>query len=248
MKKIFAIVLAMSLAALLSAQDFTFGIGARGSFGFGSGSMLTGNIWDDASVQPLKSHIAGGALVGRINFDYGWGLFVQPEIGFYHNQVAWKVEDSEILFSGKYDYEFEGTYSYSSIDVPIIIGDDIEVGLSMLISPYIGINLSFPVGSINASFDSGTMTHNTNGVSVTESYKPDSSASMDGKFGVIPGVLMGCSVGYEFDSHNALMGDLRFLTDFTQIKGEYKIGGSTEEIKVLTRRGLSLGISYIYLF
>ena len=44
MKKIFSGLLALSLAALLSAQDVTFGVGARGSFGLGFGSMLTGNI------------------------------------------------------------------------------------------------------------------------------------------------------------------------------------------------------------
>ncbi len=248
MKKLLAVLLACGMAAMLSAQDVTFGIGARGSFGFGLGSMLTGDVWDSASVQPLKSYIAGGSLVGRINFEYTSGLFVQPEIGFYHNQVAWKVEDSKSLLSGRYEYEFDGAYSYNSLDVPVILGYDWEVGIGMVISPYIGINLCFPVGGINSSFSSGTVTITEGGVSVTESYKPDSSASMDGKFGVIPGVLMGLGVGYEFDSHNMLMGDLRFLTDFTQIKGEYKLGGSTEEISVLTRRGLSLGVSYIYFF
>lgn len=248
MKKMLAGLLALGLAALLSAQELTFGIGARGSFGFGLGSTLPSDVYSSASVQPFKSFLAGGALVGRLGFTSVPGFFIQPEIGFSHNQVGWKVEDSTSLFGMSYEYDFEGNYGYNSIDIPIIVGYDLEVGIGMVVSTCLGLNLSIPVGSINSTSASGSVTVTYNGVSTSESYKPDSSASIDLKPGVIPGVVLGLGFGYDFDSHNRIMGDLRYLSDFVPLKGEYKIGGKTEDADILVRRGLSLGVSYIYRF
>lgn len=265
MKKIIALLAAVGTAGMLSAQ-VTFGIGARGTFGFGLGSTLDEDMQlsshTEYTTQPFKSFLAGGALVGRIGFASVPGLFIQPEIGFSHNQLSYKAEysdtDTETYLGHTIkvvtEYDYEGSIGYNSIDIPIIIGYDVEVGKGLVISPFGGFNLSIPVGSFSSSETkpSGTVIGYLDGQEYArERYVDDDdggSSSMDVKTSITPGVLFGVGVGYKFDDHNMIMGDLRYLLDFTPVKGDVNFFGAHLDWDIFTRRGLSIGVNYVYFF
>ncbi len=258
MKKIIALVAALGTAGMLSAQ-VTFGIGARGTFGFGLGSTLAADYNEDSSVQPFRSFLAGGALVGRLGFESVPGLFIQPEIGFTHTQIGYKVESSDTdTYSGytvTAEYEYEAGIGYNAIDIPIIIGYDVEFGNGMMVSPFAGFNLSIPVGSIGTSGGSSytvtTTTKYADGrttMSKATHKDDDGSYSIDTKTTVVPGVLLGVGVGYKFDEHNMIMGDLRYLLDFTPVQAHFEFLGATLDWDIATRRGLTLGVNYVYFF
>ncbi len=286
MKKLFASLLAIGAAGLLSAQEIHFGIGARGQFGFGLGSSSNvaesyatskhdamvdayrdyyrsegrdwnsshwdyEDIYDDRklSVKPFESIFAGGALIGRVSFDSIPGLYLQPEIGYSHNQVkytySWEGEhkesDSYGIGSNKYyttntyNYEAEGDgkMNYSSIDIPIIVGYEFELGHGMFAGPYGGLSLSIPVGKLSwnrgaetEKYSYACKTTDNDGdtilsLSDSETTKGNSS-TLSGKIknGVIPGIVLGGSFGYKFDQHNMIIGDLRYQLDFIPVKAE----------------------------
>lgn len=206
------------------------------------------DIYDDRklSVKSFESILAGGALIGRISFDSVPGLYLQPEIGYSHNQVKYKYswEGSETLgtvtIGGKsytprleYEAEGDGSMSYSSIDIPIIVGYDFELGHGLYLGPYGGISLSIPVGNLSWSRGAATTTTRTTAPDIdvstlevtmktdTEKTKGNSSA-LSGKIknGVIPGIVLGASFGYKFDQHNMILTDLRYQLDFVPVKAE----------------------------
>lgn len=280
MKKLLASFLALVTAGLLSAQEITFGVGARGFFGFGLGSSTNvaesydasvydakwdakvdywsskgwtlnnhkdyGDTvdWDDQklSVKPFESILAGGAIIGRIAFDSVPGLYIQPEIGFSHNQVKYKYSweydktdkvDSKSRTEG--ECEGSGSMSYNAIDIPIIAGYDVDLGHGMVVSPYGGLNLSIPIGKLSWSDDAATVKtssyydgklvdYSIIGLSNPLVVKTNSS-SIEGKIknGVIPGLILGTGFGYKFDDHNMIMGDLRYLLDFIPVKAEAEL-------------------------
>lgn len=211
--------------------------------------------WDDTnlSVKPFQSFLAGGALVGRISFDSVPGLYIQPEIGFSHNQVkytySWEYSKDKRTTTYKYHYDYEaegdGSMSYSSIDIPILAGYDVELGHGMVVSPYGGLNLSIPIGKVSwtdgASTQTRTGTYNYLDASgnVTGSRSADqinqttktNSSSIDSKItnGVIPGLILGTGFGYKFDDHNMIFGDLRYLLDFIAVKGETDLKEATRK-------------------
>jgi hypothetical protein len=261
MKKIIALLAAVGTAGMLSAQ-VTFGIGARGTFGFGLGATLSGDYLDDdetTSVQPFKSFLAGGALVGRLGFDAVPGLFIQPEIGFTHTQISYKTEADYTTTHSSYkkttEYEYESSFGFNAIDIPIIVGYDVSLNSGVVISPFAGLNLSIPVGSISESGGgSYTVTETrkyNDGRTTTEKYThkgSDGDYSIDTKTTLVPGVLFGVGVGYKFDDHNMLMGDLRYLLDFTPVQAEFNFLGASFDWDVATRRGLQIGVNYVYFF
>lgn len=147
-------------------QDYLRSINAKwDSKDFDQGEDIYENR--NLSVKSFESILAGGALIGRISFDSVPGLYLQPEIGYSHNQVKYKYSwegskdksDSYSVGTGKYswkkhyDYEAEGdgSMSYSSIDIPIIVGYDFDLSHGLFLGPYGGLSLSIPVGSLSWS-------------------------------------------------------------------------------------------------
>ena len=205
------------------------------------------------SVKSFESILAGGAHIGRISFDSVPGLYLQPEIGYSHNQVKYKYSwegskdksGSYSVGTGKYswknhhDYEAEGdgSMSYSSIDIPIIVGYDFELGHGLYLGPYGGISLSIPVGSLSWSRGAQTsstaytytetLTDGDGNVTDTDTTSDKNtvkgnSTALSGKIknGVIPGIVLGASFGYKFDQHNMILTDLRYQLDFVPVKAE----------------------------
>ena len=271
MKKIIAFLVMLGTAGILSAQ-VRFGIGARGLLGIGlgtttdaSGSYAAGLADSDtpdysSSVTPFNSLLSGGAVFGRLSLDALPGLYIQPEVGIFHTQVKYNSKGDFSYTAGSYsygiEYEGSGTLYYSSIDIPLIAGYDIKLGQSMMVSPYAGLNLSIPIGKLSWTQMEGeartSVTHDGN-KATTKDKIPADSDSYDIKNGIIPGAVLGAGVGYKFDSHNMLMGDIRYLLDFTAVKcgGAFKdASGKSHDLEfdALTRRGLTLGVSYVYFF
>lgn len=252
--------------------------------------------WDDMNlkVKPFSSIVAGGALVGRLSFDAVPGLYIQPEVGFYHNQAkytySWEYSKTKTKdYGGGYTYrrdssaeeEGGGSFSYNSIDIPIIVGYDVDLGSGLVLSPYAGLNLSIPIGKLSWSRDAYTYKHSStttnylNG-NVTSTYHDDDtikffSSSIDGtiKNGVIPGIVLGTGFGYKIDKHSMIMGDLRYLLDFTAVRAETDLKDSSKatakewgvswnwdaeddkwnesfNFDALTRRALTIGVTYVY--
>lgn len=245
--------------------------------------------YDDTnlSVKPFESFVAGGALIGRIGIDSVPGLYFQPEIGFSHNQVKYKYhwEGSGIHTSygnGHYTYDYEaegdGSFGYNSLEIPVLVGYDIELGHGFVISPYGGLNLSIPVGKLSWSQGAQTNTDREYTDGVLDYGYPkknkDNSTSIEAsiKNGVIPGLVLGTGAGYKFDDHNMIMGDIRYIMDFTAVRGETDIHDARKALAkkngdaftwgeddkkwydksfrwdAMTRRALSIGISYMYFF
>ena len=243
---------------------------------------------ENLNVKPFESFVAGGSIFGRICLEAVPGLYFQPEIGFYHNQVKYKYhwEGSGIhsysFGNTRYTYDYEaegdGSFGYSSLDIPILVGYDLELGHGFVISPYGGLNLSIPLGKLSWSMGAQTDTDReyTNGLldyGYPKSSK-DNSTSIEAsiKNGVIPGLILGTGAGYKFDDHNMVMADLRYIMDFTAIRGEtdihdaqkasakksgYPFNWDEDDRKwydksfrwdAMTRRALSIGISYMYFF
>lgn len=326
MKRLFASLLALGTAGLLSAQ-VNFAIGARGTFGFGLGSTAnprenyasslhdaeyecrldrarfygraidpdTGwkTVYDNTNfnVKPFESFVAGGAIFGRICLEAVPGLYFQPELGFYHNQVKYKYHWEGSGISASYSYgntrytdtydreaEGDGSFSYNSLDIPILVGYDLELGHGFVISPYGGLNLSIPIGKLSWSMGSETVTSRdyTNGV-LDYGYPKSSKYSSAGieasiKNGVIPGLILGTGAGYKFDDHNMVMADLRYIMDFTAVRGETDIHDAWKASAkkngtvfnwdeddrkwydksfrwdAMTRRALTIGINYMFFF
>ncbi|MBP5157008.1 MAG: hypothetical protein ILP18_03945 [Treponema sp.] len=262
MKRIITFLAALEAAGILSAQ-VRFGIGARGLLGIGLGTTTdisnsyTAGLSNDASpdytssVTPFNSLMSGGAVFGRISFDAVPGLYLQVEAGIFHTQVKYKSEGdfSYTLGSYSYDIEYEasGNIYYSSIDIPLIAGYDIAIGESMFLSPYAGFNMSIPLGKLSWTQLEGetktSVSYDGNKKAAKEKI-PGDSDSYGIKNGLIPGVVLGAGFGYKFDSHNTIIGDLRYLMDFTAVKCEAR----HFDFDVLTRRGLTLGVSYVYFF
>ncbi|MBQ3801564.1 MAG: hypothetical protein II837_14875 [Treponema sp.] len=205
------------------------------------------DYYDDRklSVKPFESILAGGALIGRISFDSVPGLYLQPEIGYSHNQVKYKYswEGSETIdaftWNGKsytskdeYEAEGDGSMSYSSIDIPIIVGYDFELGHGMFVGPYGGLSLSIPVGSLSWNRGAQTTTVRSTfpeidsnlevSMKTSTTTKKGNSTTLSGKIknGVIPGLVLGGSFGYKFDQHNMILTDLRYQLDFVPVKAE----------------------------
>ncbi|MBP5464565.1 MAG: hypothetical protein J6Y13_05270 [Treponema sp.] len=246
---------------------------------------------ENLNVKPFESFVAGGSIFGRIGFDSVPGLYIQPELGFYHNQVKYKYHWEGSGVSGSYSYgnyhhtytydveaEGDGSFSYSSLDIPLLVGYDLELGHGFVISPYGGLNLSIPLGKLSWSMGAQENIVRAYDNGILEYGYPDrtkyNSSSIEAsiKNGVIPGLILGTGAGYKFDDHNMIMGDLRYIMDFTAIraetdihdarKAEYKKSGypfnwdeddrkwydKTFRWDAMTRRALTIGINYMFFF
>lgn len=169
MKKFLVFVAAMvATVALSSAQDFT--IGARGAFATGFGTDvakedkgLYGDFdYSDTEVDLdlAKTMNFGGAIFAKIGITDT--VSVQPEIGFTYHKIGIKfdkyakearVEDSQLVSITTADVSEKGIVSFTTIDIPVLIGYDIEVSDGFILTPFAGPQLSLIVGKEKASGD-----------------------------------------------------------------------------------------------
>jgi hypothetical protein len=142
-------------------------------------------------------------------------LSVQAELNFLIGQGGKKSKSGV-------DY----TLSYNSLDIPVLIKytflDD-----PLIFGVQVGPQLSLPLGEIEFEFEAS-------------GYSDSDNIDSDGiTFGAVAGVYLGYPLG-----PGSIIGDVRFLFDFTSLKGK----ASGETMDVLTRRGLIFTLGYGFSF
>ncbi|MBR2361689.1 MAG: outer membrane beta-barrel protein [Spirochaetaceae bacterium] len=220
MKKIIAMAVVAAVAVSMVCAQIT--VGAKGTFGMNLGSKLDGELPDDAKNAFMVN--GGGSIYGRYNLPFLPALGVQLEFGLTANNGAGvKVEMLGV--------EMTETYSYLSLDFPLLVTYDIPVG-SIMITPMVGVNFSVPVGSPK-------VTINVDG--------EKDSAKVDGVkvAGFIPGIVAGVEVGIPAGPGSVTAG-LSYVNDFTPVKMKAEEGDA--KVDLLTRRNFNISLGYALKF
>ena len=220
MKKIIAMAVVAAVAVSMVCAQIT--VGAKGTFGMNLGSKLDGELPDDAKNAFMVN--GGGSIYGRFNMPFLPALGVQLEFGLTANNGA----------GMKYEYagiEMTQTYSYLSLDFPLLVTYDIPVG-SIMITPMVGMNFSVPVGSpkVTTTVDGEKESETMDGVKVT---------------GFIPGIVAGVEVGIPAGPGSVTAG-LSYVNDFTPVKMKAEEGD--EKVDLLTRRNFNISLGYALKF
>lgn len=260
----FAVVVAAAFVAGAAFAQNSLGIGTRGTFGLGLGSTFSGDVTDEFKVDEVdvfNSFLFGGSITARIGFDAFPGLYVQPEIGYTHNQIGFRWADSDRderkdggnSIRTEYRSETSGKVGYSSIDIPVVAGYELFLTDNLSVSPFLGVNLSFPFDVMSWSCDdiSYTVTTYVNGEEKGQKTASDVNGENDmhvsTKIDFIPGVIVGAGVGYRIGP-SLISGDFRYLLDLNPVQGKVKFRGETRDFHVLSRRGLTFNLGYMFFF
>ena len=144
-------------------------------------------------------------------------LTLQGELNIMINQgMEWKYPDNK------------DRMTYTSLDIPVLIKYAFIVN-PMLIGAEAGIHFSIPTGMLNHIKTVGSKRQTT---------------GHDIK-GINFGVNFGAFGEYPIGPGN-IVGDLRFIFDFSQLQAKFNnLGGN---IDILTRRGLNLSVGYSFAF
>ena len=197
--------------SVLHTNEFSIGGRVGVMFGFHNESS---DITAESGLQlgsPSRSLFSPNFTIFG-NYLLGNNVSLQAELNFLFNQgFIWNFPGGSAKLN------------YSSLDIPIMVKYDL-IEVPVQIGILLGPNLSVPLGKINFSESEGN---------VSQNWEVDSDSPTFGIcFGVVAGYLIGSG---------RLIGDLRFILDFTQLKGRYL----NETAGVLTRRGLILSAGYV---
>ncbi|MBQ4331477.1 MAG: outer membrane beta-barrel protein [Spirochaetaceae bacterium] len=222
MKKIIAMAVVAAVAVSMVCAQIT--VGAKGTFGMNLGSQVADKDDYGDDVKNAFMVNGGGSIYGRYNLPFLPALGVQLEFGLTANNGAGvKVEMLGV--------EMTETYSYLSLDFPLLVTYDIPVG-SIMITPMVGVNFSVPVGSpkLTTTVDGEKESEKMDGVKVT---------------GFIPGIVAGVEVGIPAGPGSVTAG-LSYVNDFTPVKAKYD--GDDEKYDLLTRRNFNISLGYALKF
>ena len=222
MKKIIAMAVVAAVAVSMVCAQIT--VGAKGTFGMNLGSQVADKDDYGDDVKNAFMVNGGGSIYGRYNLPFLPALGVQLEFGLTANNGAGvKVEYAGI--------EATSTYSYLSLDFPLLVTYDIPVS-SVVITPMVGVNFSVPVGSpkLTTTVDGEKESEKMDGVKVT---------------GFSPGIVAGVEVGIPAGPGSVTAG-LSYVNDFTPVKAKYD--GDDEKYDLLTRRNFNISLGYALKF
>lgn len=222
MKKIIAMAVVAAVAVSMVCAQIT--VGAKGTFGMNLGSQIADKDLLGDDVKNVFMVNGGGSIYGRYNLPALPALGVQLEFGLTANNGA----------GMKYEYagiEMTSTYSYLSLDFPLLVTYDIPVS-SVVITPMVGVNFSVPVGSpkLTVTADGEKESGKADGMKVT---------------GFIPGIVAGVEVGIPAGPGSVTAG-LSYVNDFTRVKAKYD--GDDEKYDLLTRRNFNISLGYALKF
>ncbi|MBQ3826384.1 MAG: PorT family protein [Spirochaetaceae bacterium] len=203
MKKIIALAAAVAVS-VVSAFALDVAVGARGAFGMGLGT----STYDDIDLDMGKSLNFGGAVFGKIGITEQ--ISVQPEIGFTHHTVGLKVD------AGGETYK--GTVGVNTLDIPVLVGYNLEVMDGFTVTPFLGPQLSFVLGKGKLSGDIG-------------------DGDCEFKSPLLFDVVLGANCAYEV-GHGAIVADLRYNLGLIALKEK------ESEEKLVTPRALGLSVGY----
>lgn len=228
MKKMLSLFIALLASSLLFAQ-VKFGIGVRGAVNVPTGTTFNDNWF---------SHYYDLALFDGFGFEFGAVAMVMPEElkgfnvslepGYAHNEMGWVYDNDDIVMKGK--------ISYSSFDIPILVGYTIAKG-NFRVTPQIGPYASIPIGSLR--YDVESVTQRSKLLS-NDTISTSFDISSKFLFGVMGGINVGYKVGNGIVNFNAsLMSDLAHL----KIKN-----ANDKAVSFMSRRKSSIGVSYVHFF
>jgi hypothetical protein len=218
MKKALIVMLAiLMLSTALYAQNAgIFAVGIRGGLAFGFHELENDDI-DGVDKEPVFLN-PNVAVYGAYAFTDNVAL--QAELNFMINQgLKLKFSESGVAFSTE--------YTYTSLDIPILLKYSFDFGLGLLAGPHISI----PLGKISTN-----VSYSMFGYSGSEKLNIDPDGVT---FGLTGGLFYGFPLG-----PGRLIGDLRFVFDFMPQKGKYE----DRSADILSRRALALTIGYEFSF
>ena len=154
-------------------------------------------------------------------------LGVGLELGYAHNEIGWEYSRAK--------YSMKGKLSYSSFDIPLTVGYTFAKG-NFRITPHVGAYASIPIGDL--SFDVERVESDDNLVS-----EKTSVSTMDISSKFLFGGVGGVGIGYKVGKGLVNL-DARFMADFPALK----IDTAKSGVSVMTRRKLTLGLSYVHFF
>ncbi len=202
MKKIIALAAAVAVSAV-SAFALDLAVGARGAFGMGLGT----STYDDIDLDMGKSLNFGGAVFGKIGITEQ--ISVQPEIGFTHHTVGLKVD------AGGETYK--GTVGVNTLDIPVLVGYNLEVMDGFTVTPFLGPQLSFVLGK--------------------GKFGGDFDGDVEFKSPLLFDIVLGANAAYEVGP-GAIVADLRYNLGLIALKEK------ESEEKLVTPRALGLSVGY----
>ena len=227
MKKILALAMALFVSSSLFAQG-NFGIGVRGYVGVPAGSTMHSDMFNSNYRVALFEGVGFGFAASLSVMQEGMkGFGASLELGYAHNEIGWDYSRAR--------YNMTGKLSYSSFDIPLLIGYSFAKG-NFRITPHIGPYVSIPIGDL--SFDVERVESEDKLVS-----NKTSTTDLDITSRFIYGGMGGFSVGYKV-GHGIVNFDARFMADFPALK----VDSGKRGVSVLTRRKTTFGLSYTHYF
>ena len=229
MKKLLALIIMLSTSSLMFAQ-MKFGVGIHGCIDVPTGTSLTNDIFDSNHYDV--------ALLEGVGFDFSIaamliqadlkGFGVELELGYAPNELGWEYS--------KKDLEMKGKMTYSSFDIPLLLGYTFAKG-NFRVTPQIGPYISLPIGSLDLDVERIV---NEDELVTNSSIAYDWDITSRALFGCLGGVNIGYKVG-----RGLINFDARFMSDFSHLKVNHH---DKDGVSVLTRRKTTFGISYLFFF
>jgi hypothetical protein len=203
MKKLVALAAAVAVSAASAfALDLT--VGGRGAFGFGLGTSVD---MEDVDLDMGKSMNFGGAVFGKIGITDT--ISVQPELGFTVHKVGMKVSD----------FDVKGTGTFNTLDIPVLVGYNLEVADGLTVTPFAGPQLSFALGKCKMGGDFSDM------------------GDAEFKSPLLFDIVLGANAAYEVGP-GAVVADLRYNLGLIALKEK------ESEEKLFTPRALGVSLGY----
>ncbi len=234
MKKMLLVLTTALLFVSLASAQIT--IGAKGIFTLNAGTKGTEDFEKSLpnidlgalaslSTKPEMVIGGGGGLFVRYNMPFLSSLGIQTGLDVLANN-GYKVNGTFTL--GSVENSSTVTATYTSLELPILVTYDIGLGpvtLTLLLGP----NISFPINKMKITTSSSIITDRSG----TNEWNIANKAI----FGITGGAAVALRLG-----PGSLVTDIRYINDFTPVKGGEK--DSENPIDLFTRRALALSLGY----
>ena len=223
MKKLIALVATGILATSLVCAQIS--VGAKGTVDFNLGTTFGEKAKETAKTEAelYGAEVSYPVMVGGGGSIFaGYQLPMLPALGFRlelgilaNNGITTKMKIGE--------NEGKTTFSYTSLELPIITSYDVALG-PVVLTPYLGPNFSIALGKQKT-----TQTKNDN-----KEELPETEFESPFSMGLVAGLEIGIPVG-----PGSVIADLRYINDFMELRPK-----NAPEGFGATRRALAISAGY----